>query len=197
MAENLFPFGNPNLRPETSKGWEFGADQTLFDGDLVFGATYFRNDIDNLILFDLATFTLQNIGAARTHGMEFTTFCNLTPSLFANASYTVMDTLDEDTQQPLVRRPRHKGTLAMTRRLMSDRASISIYGVFVGDRTDARDGSVVLDPYSVFHLSGDYYLTDGIRLIGRIHNLLDERYEEITGFAAAPLSGYAGVNFHY
>jgi vitamin B12 transporter len=32
LAENLFAFGNPNLAPETSKGWDYGLEQSLWTG---------------------------------------------------------------------------------------------------------------------------------------------------------------------
>jgi vitamin B12 transporter len=197
LAENLFPFGNPDLRPERSRGWEYGIDQDFFEGDLVVGATYFRNDIRNLILFDLDTFTLENIGVARTHGFEFTSLCYLTNQLVVRGSYTLTNTLDEEFDRPLVRRPRNKGTLAITRRMWNDRASVSLFGVFVGERTDSRDGSVLLDPYAVFHLTGDYYLNDDLRLFCRVNNLFNEKYEEITGFGTPPLTGFAGVDWRY
>lgn len=196
LAENLFPFGNPDLRPETSRGWEYGIDQAITQ-TLTVGATYFRNDIRNLILFDLATLSLENIGTARTHGMEFTGRWDITPQLFLSGSYTVMDTFDGDTHQPLVRRPRHKGTFAATRRLLSDRASVTLYGVFVGDRTDSRDATVWLDDYALIDLAADYQLTEQIRLFCRAENLLDERYEEITGFASQPLSAFGGAEIRF
>jgi vitamin B12 transporter len=194
LAENLFPFGNPGLRPETSKGWEYGLDQQLWGGLLEVGATYFRNDFRDLILFDLNTFSLENIGVARTHGVEFAGRFDVSECLFLNGSYTVMDTLDAETGQPLVRRPRHKATASATRRLWDDRASLSLFTIFVGDRLDARDGSVALNEYTVLHLTGDYRLMEDTRLFWRVNNLLDRDYEEVTGFAAAPLSFFAGVD---
>jgi vitamin B12 transporter len=193
LAENLFPFGNPDLLPETSKGWDYGLEKDLVCGDLVLGATYFRNDIENLILFDLATFTLENIGAAKTHGVELYSVWNVTELFTADITYTRTDTRDLDTGLPLVRRPQHKGSVALTRRLCCDRGSLSVYGIFVGDRLDSRDGSVELEAYEVVNLSGQYQPRDGLRLFFRVNNLFGESYEEITGFQTADLSGFAGV----
>jgi len=197
LAENLFPFGNPGLRPETSKGWEYGIDQALFDGDVRIGATYFRNDFRDLILFDLNTFTLMNIGTARTHGVELSGRVDLTACVFITGGYTVMDTMDGETGGPLVRRPRHKASMAVTRTFCDDRVSLSCAGQFVGDRTDARDASVWLDDYTVFNVSGDYLLFDDVRLYARINNLFDKRYEEVTGFAASPFAAFAGAEWTY
>ena len=105
--------------------------------------------------------------------------------------------MDRDTGQELVRRPDDKGTLQITRSFYDDRASVTLYGVFVGDRIDARDASVVLDSYAVYNLAGEYYVTDSARVFFRIDNLFDEDYEEITGFTTPPFSGYAGLNLIY
>ena len=65
LAENLFAFGNPNLRPERSKGWDVGARQQIWGDAIYVDATYFRNDFVDLIIFDFNTFSLQNVGRAR------------------------------------------------------------------------------------------------------------------------------------
>ena len=41
--------GNPNLRPEESKGWDAGFEQPIAGDRFRFGATYFHNDITNLV----------------------------------------------------------------------------------------------------------------------------------------------------
>jgi vitamin B12 transporter len=167
------------------------------DGALVLDATYFRNDFTNLILFDLATFTLQNIGSARAHGVELTGRCRLTDLTFLTASYTRTDTLDGDTGQPLVRRPANKGSVGLSRRFWRDRALVNLDGLMVGDRTDARDGSVILDDYMVFYLTGHVDAYDDVRILWRVENLFDADYEEITGFQTPPLSFFGGVDLVY
>ncbi len=197
LAENLFAFGNPDLLPEESKGWDYGLEQAFLDGTLVVDATYFRNDFRNLILFDLNTFTLQNIGIARTHGVELTGRWDVTDATVLSASYTRTDTFDGDTRQSLVRRPANKGSLGVGRRLFDNRALVNLDGLIVGDRTDNREGTVILDDYVVFHLHGYVDPYDDVRVVWRVENLFDEEYEEITGFQTQPLSVFAGVDLRY
>ncbi len=42
-------FGNPNLKPESSLGYDLGFEQTVTGAAVRFGVTYFRNNIKNLI----------------------------------------------------------------------------------------------------------------------------------------------------
>ncbi len=193
LAENLFPFGNPNLRPERVKGWDYGIDQWVLRDRLRVGATYYRLDFTDLILFDFATFTLENVGRARTSGVEIYGSWDITPLTTLAATYTVTDSLDFDTGQPLLRRPRDKASVSLGRRLLYDRAYVGAQMLIVGKRLDARDGSVVLDDYIVVNLAGHYDVTRSIRLFWRIDNLFDAQYEEATGFESADLSGYGGV----
>jgi outer membrane cobalamin receptor len=80
-------FGNPNLRPESSVGYDLGFEQRLADS-VQFGVTYFRNNIKNLI-DDNADFTsYANVGRAVTDGVE--SFASYQPmqALTLRADYT-------------------------------------------------------------------------------------------------------------
>jgi vitamin B12 transporter len=117
--------------------------------------------------------------------------------MFLTATYTRTDTLDGETGQLLVRRPPNKGSLSVSRYFLEDRGLMSLDGQFVGDRTDSRDGSVILEDYMLFHFTGYFDAFDDARIFWRVENLFDERYEEITGFQTPPLSIYAGVDLTY
>ena len=49
-----------------------GARQQLWGEAIYFDATYFRNDFRDLIVFDFNTFSLENVGRARSSGVELT-----------------------------------------------------------------------------------------------------------------------------
>ena len=65
-----FFFANPDLKPETSTGYDLGIDQGLFDQSVRLGATWFRNDIRDLITTDVTGSTYANVGRARAQGVE-------------------------------------------------------------------------------------------------------------------------------
>ena len=109
LAEVAAGFGfNPNLRPEESFGWEVGVEKRMFDDKVVVDATYFRNDLENLIVFQAPTFTAMNIGSALTTGVEVSGQVELDSDTFLTASYTNTKTRDNDARNQLLRRPRHK-----------------------------------------------------------------------------------------
>ncbi len=193
LAESLFPFGNVDLQPERSKGWDVGIGQQMFCDQASIDVTYFRNDIRDLILFDLNTFTLENIGQARTHGVEVNSRWNWTEDTVITANYTRTDTLDLETNSPLVRRPRNKGNLGISHHFLDSRAFIDLTAWLVGPRTDSRDGTVILHGYTLVNVAGYYQITPGIQLFSRIDNLLDKDYEQITGYDTGGILAVAGV----
>ncbi len=84
-------FGNPNLKPEESLGWDVGLEQPLAKDKLRIGATFFHNDFDNLIDRRRACRS-KTSNRARTLGVEtFATWKPLTNVTF-RAAYTWLDT---------------------------------------------------------------------------------------------------------
>ncbi|MGA7836910.1 MAG: TonB-dependent receptor, partial [Ignavibacteriaceae bacterium] len=62
-------YGNPDLSPEKSKGWDAGIEQYLFGYKLTAGVTYFHNSFTDLFGFD-SNFKTININKSETKGVE-------------------------------------------------------------------------------------------------------------------------------
>ena len=201
IAQRFGFAGNPNLRPEFSKGWDLGYTQPLYGDNLILDATYFRNDFNDLIQFVYDPPApngfgfLQNVQQAMSSGVELTATARLTDVTTLTANYTYCDTEDLFNQRRLLRRPRNKLGLNLQRRCIADRATLNIYLLCVGDREDFDDiGNIVqLEDYITLNLSGTYRLSDHWEAFGRVDNLTDSDYEEVFGFATAGISGYAGL----
>ena len=189
-------FANPNLKPETSEGFDAGFEQPFAGGKLRIGATGFHERIRNLIE-DNETFTsYENIGRATTYGAE--TFVAIEPSrqVSLRVDYTYLVARDDIAKQELLRRPKNRitGTAAWR---PTERLSLSMTGLYVGARVDGnRDFSIprlTAGPYAVFGVAGEYALTKRLAVFGRIDNLLDRRYEDPTGFQRPGLGAFAGL----
>ncbi len=189
--------GNPDLRPETSFGWDCGIEQSFFGDRLVVGGTYFRNDFNDLIEFfptDLFTGELRNVGSAFSSGVEVTTAWKLDPCTTLTANYVYTLTRDRETGLELQRRPPHKAAFRAIRRLWGDRARLHMNMLYVGPR---RDAQFTLNEYFRLDLAGSYQLTPRCELFARIDNVLDESYEEVWGYETAGISAYGGVNLRW
>ncbi len=102
-------FANPDLQPEESTGYDAGFEQPLFHDRISFGATYFHNNITNLI--DSTDSSYVNIGHAETQGVESFADWAVTDRLHLRADYTYTRAVDEATGLELQRRPYDKGSI--------------------------------------------------------------------------------------
>jgi vitamin B12 transporter len=189
-------FGNPNLKPETSIGYDLGFEQAVLDKRLRFGATYFHNNIDNLITINDTGTSLQNVGKATTYGVE--SFVALTPwePLTLRADYTFLIAKDDILDQELLRRPKNKASLDAAWHV-TDAAVLSATLLYVGPWRDvSRSGTVTgltTNGYTLINLAASYDLGNGLTAYARINNLLDRHYQNPTGFLQPGLGVYAGL----
>lgn len=188
-------FANPDLEPERSFGWDIGFEQNLFERRLGFGATWFHNDITDLIDTN-ATFTsLENKSRAETKGVEAFIAVRPVDSLLLRADYTFTLAEDETTGATLLRRPKHRGTIEATWRM--DAWTLSSRVLLVGKRVDAsRDFSIPrleAGGYTLVNLAASYALTDGVTLFARADNVFDRRVEDPVGFERPGLGVFAGI----
>ncbi|HYJ03666.1 MAG TPA: TonB-dependent receptor [Chthoniobacterales bacterium] len=193
-------FANPNLEPEESEGFDFGFEQSLAGERVRFGATYFHNDITNLIAAN-ATFTsLENVGAATTEGVETFVSLAVTERFKVRADYTYTDAVDDTTGLELLRRPKHKASLNLIW-IPIDRLTISATALYVGSQVDGNRSFSIqrldTDPYFLVNLAADYDLGRGVTVFARIDNAFDERYENPTGFQRPGFGLFAGMRVNF
>lgn len=189
-------FANPNLKPETSLGYDAGFEQGVFQKRVQFGATYFHNDIDNLITFNDTGTTLINVGKATTYGVE--SFVSYRPwdAMTLRGDYTFTIARDDILDEPLLRRPKHKASLNATWQT-TQAATVSATLLYVGPWRDVnRAGTVsslTANGYTTVNLAGSYDLGRGVTAFARIANLLDRRYQDPLGFERPGFGVFAGV----
>jgi len=189
-------FANPNLKPERSTGYDAGFEQDLVGGRLRFGATWFDNDITDLITTNAAFTSLENRPSATTRGVESFATLAVTPDLRLRADHTYTLTRDTQTGSDLLRRPKHKASLGLAWDT-NDRVSLAANLLYVGARVDGnRDFSIQrlrAPAYTVVNLAGSYEIDERVTAFARIDNLLDRRAEDPTGFERPPLGLFLGL----
>ena len=190
--------GNPDLDAEKSFGWELGFDQSLLSRRLEVGATYFKNDIKNLIetVFDpLFNSTSDNINKVHIDGVETFVSARLHRTLSARVDYTFTDIdSSDDSDRPLLRRPRKKASATLNYQPLEP---VDLYlGVdYVGKRKDVdrlTGSTIKAQDYTVFNTSLSWQLHRQFSLDLRVDNLLDKHYEPADGFEAVGRQYMAG-----
>jgi len=196
-------YGNPDLQPEKSFGWDAGIEQYLINSDLTAGINYFDNNYTNLFGFD-NNFKAININKAVTNGAEVYLKARPYEYIGIRLNYTYTNTKDESPNSassglPLLRRPKDKIGLNIDYILLKD-LNLNADIIYVGKRDDENFNAypvqrISLPNYTVINIAASYRLSDLIRIYGKVNNLFNKYYEEIYGYATPGLSGYLGINF--
>lgn len=189
-------FANPNLKPETSRGYDVGFEQPVDHDRARFGATWFHNSIRDLIDTNADGTSYANIGRATTYGVESFVSFRVTPALQVSSDYTYTFARDDIADVELLRRPKDKVDVSTvwqaTRRLQ-----LSATWLYKGGWVDgSRDFSVPrlwASPYAVVNLAGAYDLGHGVSLFARIDNLANRHYEEPVGYDRPGIGVFGGV----
>jgi len=195
---------NFGLRPEKDLGWDIGVEQRLWENRVAVGATYFHNDLSNVIGFN-GLFQTLNLGAARTQGLEAELRAQPIADLIFTASYAYLDavkTSSADISQPqgarLPRRPRNEVYVSASY-LWWKKLRTTIAAKFVNAREEINFGGPNFDieDYSFVNIAVEYEINPHMSIFGRIDNLTDEHYAEVFGFPNLGQALYGGVKLRF
>jgi len=198
----LYSFwGNEDLNPEESTGWDFGLEQSLSENRASVGGTYFYNEIENLINFEGGVYN--NVGRAVIKGVEL--FGSIQPgeSLDIRLSYTHTNTKDIATAEDLIRRADNKFSLNLDYGFL-EKGNINLGILYIGERDDLvfdpltfASERVRLDAYVTVNPAVSYQLTNVVQMFFRVENLFDRNYEAISGYGTPGISAYGGFKFSF
>lgn len=179
--------GNPLLKPETSMSYELGLDWTPTEAhQLTISA--FHTSIEDLINFSGANFQAININEAKIKGLEFSHHFG-GASWDSKAQWTWQQAEDANLKQPLLRRPKVKGALALNRLIGEHHLGAEV--VYIGERFDV--GQAVLSSYVLINVTTAVKLNEQWSLTGRLENLAGADYEPLVGFNAPGRSALIGL----
>lgn len=218
-----FDVGNPQLRPERSRSWEVGAEQSIVRGRASIGATYFNQRFRDMIQYDglvaEGAANYYNLAAATSNGVELTLHVTPVAPLTLSASYTYTRTrvtnagIDSSATANfvqgarLLRRPANLASATATYAFARPSTSLDLEVTTIGDRDD-RDFSdqvtfvpkaVTLPSYTVVAIAGELGVlrrgaaVPALTLTARVDNLFDQRYQQIFGFASPRRTFLVGV----
>ena len=175
-------FSNPALKPERSDQAEAGVKwRNMGTQKHRIELAYFENRIDDLIVFDTATFLPQNLARARIRGWEAQAETSFFGVLI-KAALTVQRPEDRKTLDQLRSRAKRFGSINAARNFGSWNVSGDI--VASGARFDSSNEAPAtrMGGYTVIHAALRYRInkTWRVEVIGQ--NLADKKYELAQGY---------------
>jgi len=191
-ATDRFGFGgNPDLEPESADEAQLGVRYAPGGRHSVDFELY-ANDIDDLIEFDLQSFTLQNIDKAEIRGAQLG--YEYRSERFALRADLVRQSADNaSTDSRLLRRAEESATIAYTQNIGEHRVGVSILAS--GDREDF--GGVRLAGYVLTNLTGQLQLGEEWQLNARIENLFDTDYQTAANYRMQERSAFIELEYRW
>ncbi len=196
-ANQWGPVGDAALQPETSKSFDIGIEQSLLEGRLLADLTYFRIDVENLIIFGSGY--EQIAGTTRSEGIEASFTYAARDWLDIGGSYTYTNSKSEKGERN-VRIPKHAFVLSIAAK-PAEKWTIGADLKYVSDTVDAAYDSVPpysrilvpLNDYVLLNAKVAYQLTDSTEIYLRGENLLNENYQTAKGYGTPGISAFAGI----
>lgn len=185
--------GNPELRPESSRGFEAGVRWD--EGDASIGLTGFSNRLSDEIVDvfnpDFTSTTVNVEGKSRRRGVELDAGYRL-GSFSLGANYTFLDADERKFvgSAPVreARRPRHSANLFATGTFGPVEIGASL--AYVGER---RDAAALLDDYVLGSLKVGYDITPALQAYARVENAFDADYQDAFGYNTPGRTVHAGL----
>lgn len=216
----LYTVGSPHLKPERTRSWELGLEQSLVNGILRGSVNYFRQRFSDMIQYVSGgppsyRGSYANLSEAQSNGYEVE--LNLTPPgpWSASASFTVAEPRvnkvsaeysgDLSAGDALIRRPTHSGNASLTWSVPRS-SSLSVLASFAGKRPDldftqfpAR--TVTLPAYTKLDLAGSHTIwqnasaRSAVSLTAHLDNATGRKYQDVLNFPAPRRTWLLGARY--
>ena len=188
---------NPDLKPETSKSWDLGAEFRPGLADLTVDLTYFNNKVTNLIgsacgaNCDDGDWTtnisksINNSGVSTIKGWELSALGRIADTYNVTASATFLKGFNSAGKE-LLRRPSQILSLNVSREITHSGkpGSMNLNIQYVGKQLDYTTWPNVADlpAYTLVNFGATLNLKSNLELTGKIDNLFDKKYSEVRGY---------------
>ncbi|MCE2026818.1 TonB-dependent receptor plug domain-containing protein [Sessilibacter corallicola] len=188
------PAAGLQLSEETSEGYDVGIEW-ISANDWHVTLTWFDQDIDDAITFDLVSFSgyVQEVGTSNSQGVEFEFDWLVSDALNVGFNYTYNDTEDSNGGQRL-RRPENIANLTLAYDLLSN---LRVNAVVRSVRDAIDIGGVDLDDYETVDLTVNYSLSPDFDVYANAYNVFDEDYQEVNGFNNAGQTFTVGGRYQF
>jgi hemoglobin/transferrin/lactoferrin receptor protein len=203
---------NPDLRPEQSENWEFGANYlrngVVTDNDkLRVKVAYFDNDYtDFIVRANIGGFPrgFRNIPGVKMKGVEFSgaydigwAFTEFGINRYTKVEYCLTATCASETGGDDYASyhipPKYSGSITVGFRMLDEKLTVGGRMTYAGDRAIGRAGTGVADsdwaPYVVYDLFSTYKFDDQMMIDLSAENVTDLYYLDALSDARMPSPG--------
>lgn len=195
LYDTAYNTGNPDLKPEESRGYDFGFEQSVFDDRLTFGSTFFNTRLQNAITGNPNnSYRYENIASARAFGFENTISADVTDEIRVTLNHTYLQARNNDTGETMPASPHHSANIRVDYSPEAV-AGLDTWGSVHTASSNSDSGysaKPYLGGYAIWDLGASYDVTEWSSVYARLENLTDKSYETRGGYAQPGRAGYVG-----
>ncbi|TBV15642.1 TonB-dependent siderophore receptor [Stutzerimonas kirkiae] len=191
--------GTP-LEPEEGTSYEAGIKASFKDGRLTSSLSVFKNEQENLAIWNNDTFLYDVADSATTKGVELEFNGELAEGWQFTSGYSYSITSDKDNDRILTRLPRHNLKTFTTYRLLGALDKLTVGG---GVNWQSRIGEDLYwqGSYMLVNLMARYEITGNLSGSVNLNNLFDKEYFSSVssnyGFYGAPRNFMFSLKYRY
>lgn len=179
-------YGNSGINPESTKSY----DASIGYENLKL--TYFYNTIENMIDFDMSSFTYNNInGTSTLKGFEIEYKNRVTQDIAISFNFTELSAKDKDGAD-LARRAKESLKFGADYYGV-EKLHLGLFGEYLGSRYDDKAKTLQTGYYTTMNFVANYDFSKIVKIYGKIDNITDKQYQTTSGYASSPRAYYAGV----
>ena len=206
VADQLSTFDNstipnPDLDPEAGEGFDLGFEQSLLDGMLKGGATFYYIEVEDQITYEnIGSYgQFVNLDSVRSQGVEAFLDVKIWDGLELHLNYTYTDAEDQSDNTPLSRIPSHQYSGILNYRFPEDRANVNFRGLYISQQPDKNINSedIENEKYTVFDISAEINVSENFSIYGSIENLFDADYATIMNYPAQKRTFFMGARYTF
>jgi vitamin B12 transporter len=193
IAYNNGPFAYPPasgtpLLEEESEGWEIAVLGAV--GNLDLELIWFDQEIDNEIIFDLATYSgyLQTQSTSRSEGIELVASLPLSERWLIEGNFTTLDATQQNGGDRAYR-PEQTGRASVV--FARDNWQTRLTARYTGKAVDPFMTSI--DDTLTVDLTAQWQVSEQWSLEARVLNLTDRTDQQLPGYNMSGMTAYAGV----
>lgn len=180
MMGSITVHPNPDLKPEKSVGYQAGLEYA-FSRDIVTKATWFRNDLDDMIKSTVSRrggsmhMDYENINEAMTQGVELNLDARFSTAVSAKLGYTWLDTEDKNSGKKLTYSPSGKFFSALDYTIAPAGLTLGFEAAYTGERYADAANTQKLGGFWVCNASLTKRFSSQVELFARVDNLFGEK----------------------
>jgi len=194
---SAFSAGNANLKAESSQGWDVGLayqyQRDAVDCDVSF--TWFQQNYSNLIVWQgLAPtffYTPSNIGQAQAKGLEVQATLRYAQS-YVQANWTFLNAKDTASGDLLPRRAKESANVTLGTKVSGIDMVVAWH--LVGPRFSSAGQQKYMQGYQTTDVRLQYALGEHWKLVARVNNVANKKYEEVASYGVLGRAWYGGLN---